>query len=102
MKKRNGNTLTRVLLGVLVSAVAVLGGSVTTAQVASAGHLPAIWVGSPVRGTWGVPGDGSTTPAGGHHKLVKASPQNDWSVDLSSIPSDDRGVYVYAAPSNPA
>lgn len=85
----------------LVVAVAALGllGALTAAP-ASAYTSPAIWVGSPVKGTWGVKGDGSTVPAGGHHRLHKASPANDWSVDLSSIPNDDRGVYLYVAPSN--
>jgi len=65
--------------------------------------VPAIWVGSPVNGTWGVAGDGSTTPAGGHHKLVKASPQNDWAVDLSGTGTGTGApVRLYVAPSNSA
>lgn len=66
----------------------------------SANHLPAIWVGSPVVGTWGVARDASTTPAGGHHKLGKASPANQWSVDLTALPTNNYGVYVYAAAAN--
>lgn len=70
------------------------------AQNASANSYPAIWVGSPVNSTWGVAGDVSTTPAGGHHRFAKASPQNDWSVDQSGIASSDRAAYLYVAPSN--
>jgi len=68
-------------------------------QEAAASHLPAIWIGSPVNGTWGVPGNWSTVPPK-HHRLYKVLPTSDWTVDLSSIPSSDRAVYTYAAPQN--
>lgn len=61
---------------------------------------PLIWVGSPVDGTWGTRPYADTTPAGGHHRLVKATPRNDWSVDLRTGAGSD--VYLYAAPSNSA
>ncbi len=93
-RRRRLASLATVLLALLATLL--------SAPSAHAGHLPAIWVGAPTPGTWGVPGDWGTTPGGGHHKLVKASPGNDWSVDLSSTPSGDRGVYLYAAPSNSA
>lgn len=100
--------------GVLSKAVMIVAGvmllcgaaSVVAAPNAAADDRPAIWVGSPIgvkgdpaNGTWGVPGDASTIPPD-HHKLVKAEPQNDWSVDLSNIPANDRAVHVYAAASD--
>ena len=90
-------------LAALLPALAVIAAAIglgTNIRPAAASHQPSIWVGSPVRGTWGVPGDRSTTPAGGHHRFYKASPQNDWSVDLSSIPANDLGAFLYVAPSN--
>lgn len=45
---------------------------------------PPIRIGSPVDGTWGKLRVSSTTPAGGHHLLAKASPVNHWAVDLPS------------------
>jgi hypothetical protein len=60
---------------------------------------PAIWVGSPVDATWGLPDDASTTPAGPHHLLANADPSNDWAVDLTNVGSD-RAVYIYAAPND--
>lgn len=98
-------TTTRLRRGIWVLVTGLLAAAtatVTAPAPASAHHLQAIWIGSPVQGTWGVSGDASTTPAGGHHRLYKATPQNDWAVDLSRIPSDSRSVYVYAAPSNSA
>ena len=59
-----------------------------------------VWVGSPVEGTWGLGGDPSTTPAGGHHRLVKASPQNDFAVDLTR--TGQQGAYLYVAAANGA
>lgn len=75
-------------------------GLATDIQPSAAHHQPAIWVGSPVKGTWGLAGQPGTTPAGGHHKLVKANPQNDWAVDLTNIPNTNRAAYLYVAPSN--
>jgi hypothetical protein len=72
-----------------------------TSRPAEAAAAPAIWVGSPVNGTWGVSGIGSTTPAGNHHRLVKASPQNDWAVDLSRTGAGPAAI-LYVAPSNAA
>lgn len=94
----------RIVLAVTLAVLLLLGGSAVAPPDASAYHLQKIWVGSPVVGTWGVAGDWSTVPkvGGGHHMLSKASPRNDWSVDLSRIPSTNRGVHVYAAPSNTA
>lgn len=90
------------VLFAIVAALLAAVGVVTTPDRAHAVTTPAIWVGSPVQGTWGVPGDPSTTPGccPAHHLLYKASPTNDWSVDLSSIPSGTQGVYLYAAPSD--
>jgi hypothetical protein len=68
---------------------------------ASAYPSPAIWIGSPVNGTWGLAGNLGTLPPY-HHQLYKARPANDWAVDLPRISSGDRGVYLYAAPSNGA
>jgi hypothetical protein len=87
----------RALLLPLLAVLALL-----SIEPAAANSHPAIWVGSPVNSTWGVPGDASTTPAGGHHRFAKASPQNDWAVDLSSIDNGDRAAYLYVAPSNSA
>jgi hypothetical protein len=84
------------ILGVLIL-VTITG--LSGAQAAHAYTWPLIWVGSPVEGTWGISGVPSTTPVGGHHKLVKASPRNDWSVDLSGTGSGQT-VYLYVAPSN--
>lgn len=70
-----------------------------TQSSAQAYSSPNIWVGSPVSGTWGQPGDSSTTPDGGHHLLVKASPPNDWAGDLPTGAGD---VTLYVAPSNSA
>ena len=71
--------------------------------VASAATPPAIWVGSPVTGTWGLRGDASTTPAGGHHLLARVSPPNDWAVDLTNTGSGSGApVRLYVAPSNSA
>ena len=59
-------------------------------------------MGSPVAGKWGLPGDWSTLPSYPHHRLVKATPGNDWAVDITNVPASDPGVHVYAAPSNAA
>src|SRR4051812_44486032 len=67
------------------------------ASTASAATSPAIWVGSPVNGTWGAAGSADTLPAV-HHKLSKL--QNDWAVDLSAVPGNDLDVNLYVAPSN--
>jgi hypothetical protein len=80
--------------------VAVVSGILALAPMADAYTSPAIWVGSPVPGSWGVPGDWSTTPGGGHHHLVKASPQADWAGDLPT--NAGTAVYLYVAPSNSA
>src|SRR4051794_25641601 len=76
-----GRRRPRFLMG-LTAVLTFLLSSLAGTSPAAAYQSPAIWVGSPVSGTWGMPGDASTTPSGGHHKLYKASPQNDWSVDL--------------------
>jgi hypothetical protein len=90
-------------LAAAVVAVAMLAGLYLVAPARADAAPPAIWVGSPVNGTWGVAGDGSTTPAGGHHKLVKASPANDWAVDLSRTGTGTGApVRLYVAPSNSA
>ena len=84
-----------------IAFLAVSAGAVALdATPAEAYSSPAIWVGSPVDGTWGCCGDWGTTPGGGHHKLVKASPGNDWAGDLPS--GAGSAVYLYAAPSNSA
>ncbi|MBS44154.1 MAG: hypothetical protein CMH83_13515 [Nocardioides sp.] len=87
---------------ILATAMVMVGLQAAAPRNAAATTTPAIWVGSPIRGTWGVPGDTSTTPGccPAHHMLFKASPRNDWSVDLSSIPSGDDRVLLYAAPSD--
>lgn len=90
----------RALALALVSAAVVLLVPMPAAA-SQASHQPAIWIGSPVNGTWGVAGDRSTVPPY-HHRLVKVDPRSDWKVDLSRISSSDRGVYVYAAPQNTA
>lgn len=59
---------------------------------ADAYSSPAIWVGSPIKGTW------NASPSS-HHKLVKASPGNDWAVDISG---GLQNVVLYVAPSNSA
>lgn len=82
-----------------VAAFGVGGGALIVADGAGAYTSPAIWVGSPVKGTWGLAGDSSTVP-NNHHTLVKASPRNDWSVDLTKLPATDREVYLYVAPSD--
>lgn len=88
---------------VLALLLTIVGIGVIAPQGAEAATPPAIWVGSPVQGTWGIRGDASTTPAGNHHKLVKASPQNDWSVDLTNTGSGSGApVRLYVAPSNSA
>lgn len=79
-----------------------MGAVVGFAPAATANHLPAIWVGSPVAGKWGLPGDWSTLPSYPHHRLVKATPGNDWAVDITNVPANDPGVHVYAAPSDAA
>src|SRR5688500_844642 len=98
----NKNRLAASLLGTLLACLVAATSVVATSDRAEAVTSPAIWVGSPVQGTWGVPGDPSTTPGccPAHHLLYKASPSNDWSVDLSSIPGGNDGVYLYAAPSD--
>lgn len=60
-----------------------------------------IWVGSPLAGTWGYGPDPSSIPLNGHHRFAKASPTNDWSVDISST-GPNRDAYLYVAPSNSA
>lgn len=96
-----GKRLSRHGLRTTVVLCFVAGVLTMQAPAATAGHLPAIWVGSPVVGNWGLSGNWSTVPPN-HHMLVKADPDNDWSVDLTNIPSNNRGVFVYAAPSNSA
>ncbi|MGH9154973.1 MAG: hypothetical protein ACRD1K_03785 [Acidimicrobiales bacterium] len=54
-----------------------------------------------MNGTWGLAGDASTTPAGGHHKLAEASPQNDFAGDLTNT-GPGQAAYLYVAPSNSA
>ncbi|MBV1849408.1 M23 family metallopeptidase [Catellatospora tritici] len=43
---------------------------------------PAVAVGSPVDGRWGRAGEPGSTPVGGHHRLGKAQPMNQWAADL--------------------
>lgn len=97
---------TAVAAVMLVGLTAMTSGGLLLAEgptAASAASPPAIWVGSPVAGTWGVGGDASTTPAGGHHLLAKASPPNHWAVDLSSTGSGSGApVRLYVAPSSSA
>jgi hypothetical protein len=88
---------------IICTALAALLLSMLGPAPADAAPAPAIWVGSPVQGTWGVAGDASTTPAGGHHLLYRASPSNDWAVDLSGTGSGAAApVKLYVAPSNAA
>lgn len=84
--------------------LAIVGGvTLLTAPTAQAAAPPAIWVGSPVNGTWGAGRDASTTPAGAHHKLVSVSPRNDWAVDLSATGAGPAApAILYVAPSDSA
>jgi len=97
MTTRRHRPLRRLLTG---AALATLLLGLLGPARADAAAAPAIWVGSPAQGTWGVAGDVSTTPAGGHHLLYRASPTNDWAVDLPAGPGST--VKLYVAPSNSA
>lgn len=55
---------------------------------------PPIWVGSPVDGRWGTAGLPGSTPAGRHHTLGKASPRNQWAVDVPSGRGTAVNLYV--------
>ncbi|WP_433532722.1 hypothetical protein ACQPYA_12270 [Micromonospora sp. CA-263727] len=84
----------------LAFAVAVIAATAAVTSPAQAYSSPAIWVGSPVDGTWGTYPYADTTPSGGHHTVFKASPRNDWSVDLPT--GSGQAVVLYVAPSNSA
>jgi hypothetical protein len=92
------STVRSVAQVISTAAIVLLLSVVAGTMPAQAYSSPSIWVGSPVKGTWGAEGDSSTTPNGDHHRLVKASPQNDWAVDLPSLAGTD--VYLYVAPSD--
>ena len=72
-------------------AIAALLLSLVFSTPASAYQSPAIWVGSPISGTWG------ESPAT-HHILFKASPQNDWATDIAA--GAGQSAYLYVAPSD--
>ncbi|GHJ44126.1 hypothetical protein Cs7R123_14680 [Catellatospora sp. TT07R-123] len=57
---------------------------------------PAVSVGSPVDGRWGRAGEPGSTPAGDHHRLGKATPMNQWAVDLR-VPAGTPVVFGVAA-----
>jgi hypothetical protein len=84
---KNLFTWTRSVRVLTIMAATLVLATGITSSAAEATTSPAIWVGSPVTGTWGTAGDPSTTPGccPAHHMLNKADPANDWSVDLSSI-----------------
>ena len=84
-----------------IAGIPMCGSSSTPPPPPPASGAVGIWVGSPVNGTWGLAGDGSTTPAGGHHQLAKASPQNDFAGDLSAT-GPGQAAYLYVAPSDSA
>ena len=91
--------VSRKIATALLGALALLTPALVAGSDASAYQSPNIWVGSPVPGTWGVSNDWSTVPPN-HHKLAKASPSNDWAVDLPS--GAGNAAYLYVAPSNSA
>lgn len=74
----------QILLRALLGLLALLGAALMTSPSAQAYTSPDIWVGSPVDGTWGCCSSWDTTAGGGHHKLAKASPTNDWASDLTA------------------
>lgn len=80
-------------VGLVLAAAASLAGVSLGGAPAQAYQSPLIWVGSPVPATWG------ESPAT-HHRLVKASPANDWATDLRV--GAGNGAYLYVAPSNSA
>jgi hypothetical protein len=88
-------------LGALLAPLLILISVILLAPPSAQAYTsPNIWVGSPVAGTWGCCRDWGTTAGGGHHRLVKASPRNDWATDLTS--GAGSAAYLYAAPSNSA
>ncbi|MDI1461547.1 hypothetical protein QEZ54_11240 [Catellatospora sp. KI3] len=64
-----------------VTDLAASGEAPNPAPAAEAAH-PAVAIGSPVTGRWGGADQPGSTPAGGHHRLGKAQPMNQWAVDL--------------------
>lgn len=88
-------------MSVVVAAVVAMLGAITLSPPAASAHVqssrPAIWVGSPVNGTW--PKTTWSSPSKHHTFYNGQAYRGDFGLDIQSV-AKGTPVYLYAAPNN--